>query len=405
MIDHLLARLSRVTTSGRYIPEIDGLRFVAILLVFMIHINYLLFIKSHISFIEKPSLTGLDPNPLLQVAKNGYYGVHLFFVISGFILGLPFAAHYLGLGPRVPLGKYFLRRVTRLEPPYLLSMAGLFVFYLLISLVKYRVLTVHGLGLRDLLIRFVSSCLYLHGIIFAEKSPINFVAWSLEIEVQFYLLAPLLACVFTIRHKLVRRGVIAAVILLLVASEKALGINDDPWLSLTILSYGQYFLAGFLLADVYVVDWDQSPVHDPRWDLVSLIGWPALFVVIEWEAGRDAILPFLFVLLYVAVFRGVWLRCILTNRWITTIGGMCYSIYLLHIAIITAFGALTLNLMVTRHYWINFLVQALLLALPVLCVSGIFFALVERPCMRRDWPQSLWRWLKLRWLQVEGASA
>ena len=47
-------------------------------------------------------------------------GVELFFIISGFILGLPFAKQYLAGGKQVRLGAYFLRRLTRLEPPYIL---------------------------------------------------------------------------------------------------------------------------------------------------------------------------------------------------------------------------------------------------------------------------------------------
>src|SRR6266436_6301349 len=38
-LDVLLGRLSRVTTSGQFIPEIDGLRFIAIALVFFAHVH------------------------------------------------------------------------------------------------------------------------------------------------------------------------------------------------------------------------------------------------------------------------------------------------------------------------------------------------------------------------------
>jgi len=38
--DHLLARLARVTSSGQLIPEIDGLRFFAIISVVLFHLNW-----------------------------------------------------------------------------------------------------------------------------------------------------------------------------------------------------------------------------------------------------------------------------------------------------------------------------------------------------------------------------
>ena len=57
----------------------------------------------------------------------GFRGVELFFVISGFILGLPFAAHYLKGAAPVSLRKYYLRRLTRLEPPYIVALLVLFI--------------------------------------------------------------------------------------------------------------------------------------------------------------------------------------------------------------------------------------------------------------------------------------
>ena len=94
----------------------------------------------------------------------------------------------------------------------------------------------------------------------------------------------------------------------LVAFQNGLGIDQYPRLALSVLHYGQYFLAGFLLADLYVADWGKSMRHDARWDLVSLVGWPALFLIIDWHGAWDAVAPLLMFVLYVALFRGVWWR-------------------------------------------------------------------------------------------------
>jgi peptidoglycan/LPS O-acetylase OafA/YrhL len=45
--DRLLKRLSRETTPGRFIPELDGLRFVAIGMVILFHLNGNLFAKTN----------------------------------------------------------------------------------------------------------------------------------------------------------------------------------------------------------------------------------------------------------------------------------------------------------------------------------------------------------------------
>src|SRR5450755_867022 len=44
--DWLLARFSRETSSGRFIPEMDGLRFAAIGMVVLFHLNAYLMAKS-----------------------------------------------------------------------------------------------------------------------------------------------------------------------------------------------------------------------------------------------------------------------------------------------------------------------------------------------------------------------
>src|SRR5882672_10637739 len=109
----LLARLSRETSSGRFIPEMDGLRFAAIGMVVLFHLNGYLIGKSQRYHSSPPS-----SDWLAQAALVGFRGVELFFVISGFILGLPFAAQHIEGRPPVGLRKYYVRRLTRLEPPY-----------------------------------------------------------------------------------------------------------------------------------------------------------------------------------------------------------------------------------------------------------------------------------------------
>ena len=255
----LVGRLRRITSSGRYLPEIDGLRFVAIFGVFLIHLRIYLANQAAL-----PLATPVADDWLTRLADHGHYGVQLFFAISGFILALPFAAHHLKGKPKVSLRSYYLRRVTRLEPPYLVSMALLF-----------GLLVLAGRSARELFPHLLASCLYVHNLVYGEGSAINWVAWSLEIEVQFYLLAPLLGELFRLRRRLVRRLAIAALgaaATLLVWGHKVYGYAL-PW---TVLHELQFFLVGFLLADVYLSDWDERPQGHWGWDLVSLAGWPSL---------------------------------------------------------------------------------------------------------------------------------
>src|SRR5712692_5459743 len=100
-----MLQLRRITSSGRFVPEIDGLRFVAITSVVLYHLH---------GFVVSDAVVPRTQDSFRAIVEHGYRGVNLFYVISGFILGLPFAAHHLKGKPAVSLQSYFLRRVTRL---------------------------------------------------------------------------------------------------------------------------------------------------------------------------------------------------------------------------------------------------------------------------------------------------
>jgi len=83
-----MLQFRRITTQKRFIPQIDGLRFVALASVVFFHIYAAL----EIGAIPQPIPFNTDP------AKRG---VELFYGISGFILGVPFASRYLLQAPRL----------------------------------------------------------------------------------------------------------------------------------------------------------------------------------------------------------------------------------------------------------------------------------------------------------------
>ncbi len=369
----LLARLSRETSSGRFIPEMDGLRLVAIAMVFLFHLNGFLTVKSKLYYPTPPS------GGLVEAALVGFRGVELFFVISGFILGLPFAAHYLKDRPKVVPRKYYLRRLTRLEPPYFVAMIASFLL----------ALWVRGESASALLPHLAASLSYVHNLIYAVPSTVMTVAWSLEVEIQFYVLVPLLTLLFTVRNKFVRRAsMLALMVVTLVA--QSLFLHDSPRASQSILGYLQFFVAGFLLADVFLMDWNEVPRRDFYWDLVALAGWPLLFLALRSSVLALWVFPWLAFALYVAAFRGRAANWLFSNRWITAIGGMCYSIYLLHYSVISAVGRLTRRISEGLPYWAHLSIQLVLVGAAVLTVSSLYFVYLEKPCMRRDWLQRSW---------------
>jgi peptidoglycan/LPS O-acetylase OafA/YrhL len=373
-----LAEFSRRTTGGRFLPEIDGLRFVAIGAVVLFHLNTYLLAKT-----SAHASSAVD-RLFIRLFSHGHYGVELFFSISGFILGLPFAGALLAGRKPVDLGAYFRRRLSRLEPPAILNLLLCFV---LLVLVRHE-------SPRELAPHLAASLLYSHNVIYQTPSAINGVAWSLEIEIQFYVLVPLIARLYAVRSPLLRRVLFgslaaAAVTVQLLAQAGYVG----PWVSLSIVGYVQYFVVGLLLADVYATNERGHPARFWTWDVIWFVGWAALPCLFEFPRATLVCFAPLLLVLLLAGLRGPLANRLLRNRVVSTIGGMCYSIYLFHYLIISFLGRGLLKL-VLPSYALTLLAQFVIMGAGILFGSAVYFRLVERPCMRPNWPAELWARLK-----------
>lgn len=161
--------LSRVTGSATLRP-MEGLRGLAVLLVFLVHYATLVvpWVPAH----------GLASEVLDAIHAVGNVGVDLFFVLSGFLI-------YGGLiESSRPFFGYLQRRVQRIYPAFL----AVFVLYLVLSVGLGRSETLPGEpGAAVLYV--VWNLLLLPGLL--PIKPLIAVAWSLSYEFFFYLLVPL----------------------------------------------------------------------------------------------------------------------------------------------------------------------------------------------------------------------
>jgi peptidoglycan/LPS O-acetylase OafA/YrhL len=167
----------------------------------------------------------------------------------------------------------------------------------------------------------------------------------------------------------------------------ALGLSK-----LTLLGNLQYFLVGFLVLDLRLA---RATLAKSRVG-ADVAGLAALSLLLG--ADGDAVTlarPWLILGIFwpALLCDGVW-RKLSRIESITVVGGMCYSIYLLHFALISLIGRATFAIAVSQSYVANVAFQIALLLPPVLVISALYFRLVERPCMVRDWPQRLWSRLK-----------
>jgi len=356
--------LRRITSSNLYFPEIDGIRFLAILLVVLFHVYGYFRAKSG-TYADSPDNYGL----INQLLENGKRGVQLFFVLSGFILCLPFALHYLKKKEKPKLGRYYLRRVTRLEPPYIIAMVVMFAAH--IAAGTYT--------LAFLFPSLLASLVYCHNIIFQHTPYVAVVAWSLEIEIQFYLLAPLLFKILKFPAAW-RRGILVSGVLAFCLLQE---LYEPPFES--IYSYLQYFLGGILLADLYVSkDWRSIMESKVILPLLPLLLALICYLPVHGPGNKLLFLAAV-VFCYYSILSNPRMKAVFSYKFIPIIGGMCYSVYLLHYFVISAAGRFTMEFRLTDNYLPNLLMQCVLLCLIVGLVSAVFYKWVEQPFMASKW--------------------
>ena len=298
-------------------------------------------------------------------------------MISGFVLALPFAGHYLNGRNPVNLKTYYSRRIVRIGFPYLIALS----LGLLFELSK-------GVSFLECLPHYVAGLLYSNSLFYnGSLNPLLFVSWTLEIEIQFYLLAPLLCKVFTLRSSVLRYAILLIGMYAIYASVNYLSqtFPNGLW-SRSILGQLQFFLAGLLLGDIYLKFWKDrpsSPATAVAFDIIGIAAW--LFIPLALKInGSHAWLAYLLLLAFTCILRGRLLKSLLSHPLIATIGGMCYSIYLFHGAILYF---LHYNLIlpifgVEKGNWpFNLIPLTILVVFTLLACSAAYY-FIERPSMR-----------------------
>jgi peptidoglycan/LPS O-acetylase OafA/YrhL len=387
----LTSVFQRVTTSGTIIQEIDGLRFICLLGVLVVHIY-----TNYLDLIPTGRLTGLFPESgvLHLVFSTAGRGVELFFMISGFILALPFLSHYQHQGKTVSLKKYFKRRLLRLEPPYIVAMT---LFFLLRYFPLHPALEPNP-GTPNLIGSLLASLAYIHNIVYGHNSYINGVAWSLEVEVQFYIMAPWLAGLIFPCSRPTRIGIYTFVFCAAPVLQYILEVHLAYPLEnsrKSIIGNIQFFLMGFAIADLYM---ERVFLRLPAGAniLAGSILLVTMFVVPIRECfplPRAIFLGAASLFYWLVLSPGFWQQLLRSTPFVL-IGGMCYTVYLIHFPLMLLLSKLAVKLFVTDLFLVNFALHFCLVATGILLVSSIFYLLIEKPCMRPDWPSELWRHLR-----------
>lgn len=195
-------RHARTSTPARvhYLPQLDGLRAIAILLVLVHH-------------------------AITPVTFGGFIGVDVFFVLSGYLI-TSILLNELDRTGRIRLRVFYLRRALRLYPPLLLAVAVTFIPAVLVA--KHLLYLVIDTGL---------ALTYLTPVALLWNDGISLVyrhTWSLGIEEMFYLVWPAILLAASrlgrSRRFVLWLGVIAGGALLAVCTIQALTLEHPDYL-------------------------------------------------------------------------------------------------------------------------------------------------------------------------------
>ncbi len=294
------------------IPCLDGLRAVAVLLVFIGHA-------------QLPTVVGAGT------------GVTVFFFLSGYLITTLLRREREQTG-RIALGDFYVRRALRILPPLYAFLA----FAVVLTLTGVVVDQLTGAGLSAALLHYTNVVMLVGDS--AELVPGSGVLWSLAIEEHFYLVFPVLHLALARTSRRWQGAVLVALCLLTLAWRcvlvYALGADYDRTYYGTD-TRADALLTGCLLAVV------ANPVLDRvrlrlRGALVALVGGGLLVVAGEQLPERLAatvgqtlqdvgLLAFTAIL---SVPRSLPGR-LLEWRPLVRLGVLSYSFYLFHGIVLT----------------------------------------------------------------------
>jgi peptidoglycan/LPS O-acetylase OafA/YrhL len=372
-------------------PQVDSVRAIAALTVLLTHTSFVT--GAIISTAWGPYAARLD------------VGVAIFFVISGFLLYRPFVGARLEGRPPPRILAYARRRVLRIVPAYWLALT---VLWLTIGL--------PGLFDQDPWVYYLFLQTYSIDHILGGIGP----AWTLCIEVTFYLLLPFwalaMAALLGRRPRRTQVRAELAVLLAVFVADLALRYylrEEQPlaWVQNTLATHMDWFALGMAVA-VWSAGLQARPGEARAFGWVAarpLVAWllagAAFYVTGRWVTGPNLVIlpdghPTLLYagdqdvyrhVLYGVVGVGILLPAvafarapgligwILTNRVLMWLGLVSYGIYLWHHPLV---------LWLHDHHaegWvpaIPFIVVTTLTAAAAISLAALSYYLVEKPILR-----------------------
>jgi peptidoglycan/LPS O-acetylase OafA/YrhL len=298
------------SVSQKYIPHIDGLRTLAVMSVFLYHLD-------------------------VSAIGGGFVGVDVFFVISGYLI-TRIIKNSSEKGS-FSFSNFYARRVRRLFPA-LLVVVGLSTLWGMLSLSPVRLVELAQSGIAAIL-SVSNFYFYFNSDYFdaASNTLIFLHTWSLSVEEQFYLLWPLL--IFLVVGNLARNKQIILMVAFVVfgAGLSFVVTNSDPNLA--------FYMTPFRLAEFALgamLCWSTS-VRPPQMLAEAVSVFAICMLAWSFYAISDRSLFPGLIFLVPCVATSALIRfgahssvtsVLLGNPLMTYVGRLSYSLYLYHWVVI-----------------------------------------------------------------------
>lgn len=318
------------SNSSARIPELDGLRGLAIGMVLLFHYVFLI--------MQVPP--GSAAAYILAAGRLTWSGVDLFFVLSGFLIGgILLDARDSSNYFRV----FYTRRFFRIIPIYALFLCGFFAFLLLIRAGKAPAFV----GVPQNNIPWAAYAVFLQNFWMVGKNTLGMivlsVTWSLAIEEQFYLTLPAVIRFLHPRRLLpvVVVGIVSAPVLRVLLRHFWPANSLSYWALMPCRADALLLgvLGAIFLRNPFYRDWLEKNYRFMR-ILLFLLASGTAFLTLKASGERDPLMSsvgltwlamlYLCVLLYALTQRRSLLSSFLRTKWLGWLGTIAYGTYLLH---------------------------------------------------------------------------
>lgn len=330
---------------NNHISVLDGIRGLSILFVLFYHIG---------------------------VIKSGFLGVDIFFILSGFLITMVI---YTQIEEnRFSFKSFYMNRVFRIFPMALIVILASF-------LISFQILFENEF--EEFLKYFYYAITFRSNILSMQEldyfdSGVNFKPlvhyWSLAVEIHFYLIIPIILYYF-LKKRYIKQLIMIVLTIILFSVTYSIVYSNSSGNYFSTFSRIYEFLIGVIVYLFYRYNKNNSSLNEVFFNLLNLIIMFFIFYIVLIDEMIPNILKSLSITLLVAIlilnniiFNQRFI--ILENKFLSYVGFISYSLYLIHYPILAFF-----RIIYGRELFIS---ESLILLVAIFFLSILSYEYIEK---------------------------